>query len=112
MVYFHRIGRTARAGAKGRAITLVSYSSVGEWNEIKKQTNVKMTDLNQKLGIEFKIPDPLKRRADTGRRFNRFAKNTGRQSHGRNRNARDQYAKRKSPQHITTRSYFSKKKRW
>ena len=25
MVYFHRIGRTARAGAKGRAITLFSY---------------------------------------------------------------------------------------
>jgi len=112
MVYFHRIGRTARAGAKGRAITLVSYSSVGEWNEIKKQTHVKMTDLNEKLGIEFKIPDPLKRRADTGRRFNRFAKNTGRQSHGRHRNARDQYEKRKKPQHITTRSYFSKKKRW
>jgi len=112
MVYFHRIGRTARAGAKGRAITLVSYSSVGEWNEIKKQTHVKMTDLNEKLGIEFKIPDPLKRRADTGRRFNRFAKNTVRQSHGRHRNARDQYEKRKKPQHITTRSYFSKKKRW
>jgi len=112
MVYFHRIGRTARAGAKGRAITLVSYSSVGEWNEIKKQTNVKMTDLNQKLGIEFKIPDPLKRRADMGRRFNRFAKNSGRQSHGRLRNARDQYEKRKKPQHKTTRSYFSKKKRW
>ena len=55
MVYFHRIGRTARAGAKGRAITLVSYSSVGEWNEIKKQTNVKMTDLNEKLGIKIKI---------------------------------------------------------
>ncbi|MDO8640189.1 MAG: DEAD/DEAH box helicase, partial [Nitrosarchaeum sp.] len=32
LVYFHRIGRTARAGAKGRAITLVSYSSVGDWN--------------------------------------------------------------------------------
>ncbi len=112
MVYFHRIGRTARAGTKGRAITLVSYSSVGEWNEIKKQTHVKMTDLNEKLGIEFKIPDPLKRRADTGRRFNRFSKNTGRQSRGRHRNARDQYEKRKKPQHITTRSYFSKKKRW
>ena len=112
MVYFHRIGRTARAGAKGRAITLVSYSSVGEWNEIKKQTHVKMTDLNEKLGIEFKIPDPLKRRANTGQRFNRFAKNTGRQSHGRHRNARDQYGKSKKAQHITTRSYFSKKKRW
>ena len=112
MVYFHRIGRTARAGAKGRAITLVSYSSVGEWSEIKKQTNVKMTDLNEKLGIEFNIPDPLKRRADARRPFNRFAKNTRRQSHGRHQNARDQYAKKTKVQHATTRSYFNKKKRW
>jgi len=112
MVYFHRIGRTARAGAKGRAITLVSYSSVGEWNEIKKQTNVKMTDLNEKLGIEFHIPDPLKRRTDTRRPFNRFAKNTRRQSHSRHQNARDQYSKRPKVQHATTRSYFNKKKRW
>jgi len=111
MVYFHRIGRTARAGAKGRAITLVSYSSVGEWNEIKKQTKVKMTDLNEKLGIEFKIPDPLKRRTNTRRPFNR-SKFPSRQSHGRNRNARDQYDKRVKVQHVTTRSYFSKKKRW
>jgi ATP-dependent RNA helicase DeaD len=112
MVYFHRIGRTARAGAKGRAITLVSYSSVGEWNEIKKQTKVKMTDLNEKLGIEFKIPDPLKRRTDTRRPFNRFAKNTRRQPHGRHQNARDQYSKKPKVQHATTRSYFNKKKRW
>jgi len=112
MVYFHRIGRTARAGAKGRAITLVSYSSVGEWNEIKKQTNVKMTDLNEKLGIEFHIPDPLKRRTDTRRPFNRFAKNTRRQPHGRHQNARDQYSKKPKVQHATTRSYFNKKKRW
>ena len=112
MVYFHRIGRTARAGAKGRAITLVSYSSVGEWNEIKKQTKVKMTDLNEKLGIEFKIPDPLKRRTDTRRPFNRFAKNTKRQSYGGHQNARDQYSKKPKVQHATTRSYFNKKKRW
>ena len=112
MVYFHRIGRTARAGAKGRAITLVSYSSVGEWNEIKKQTKVKMTDLNEKLGIEFKIPDPLKRRTDTRRPFNRFAKNTGRKYSGRRQTARDKYEKRPKEQHVTTRSYFNKKKRW
>jgi len=36
MVYFHRIGRTARAGAKGKAGTFVSYSSVGDWNRIKR----------------------------------------------------------------------------
>ena len=94
MVYFHRIGRTARAGAKGRAITLVSYSSVGEWNEIKKQTNVKMTDLNEKLGIEFKIPDPLKRGTDTRRRFDR-SRNSGRRFTGRRPSARDTYDKRK-----------------
>jgi len=61
MVYFHRIGRTARAGAKGRAITLVSYSSVGDFRAIARQTKVQMTDLNKELGIEVKIPDTLKR---------------------------------------------------
>ena len=67
MVYFHRIGRTARAGAKGRAITLVSYSSIADWKIIKKQIKSDLTDLNKKMGIEVHIPDPLKR--DVGRRI-------------------------------------------
>ena len=67
MVYFHRIGRTARAGAKGRAITLVSYSSISDWNVIKRQIKVKMTDLNKEMGIEISIPDPLKREIPTRR---------------------------------------------
>ena len=67
MVYFHRIGRTARAGAKGKAITLVSYSSIGDWKFIKKQIKSDLTDLNKKLGIEVHIPDPLKR--NVGRRI-------------------------------------------
>lgn len=61
MVYFHRIGRTARAGAKGRAITFVSYSSVGDWNLVKRQIKVPITDLNKEMGIQISIPDPLKR---------------------------------------------------
>lgn len=61
MVYFHRIGRTARAMALGRAITLVSYSSVADFEVIKRQIKVDMTDLNKKLGVEVRIPDPLKR---------------------------------------------------
>ena len=67
MIYFHRIGRTARAGAKGRSITLVSYSSVGDWDIIKRQIKSELTDLNQKLGVEINIPDPLKR--NIGRRL-------------------------------------------
>ena len=43
MIYFHRIGRTARAGAKGRSITLVSYSSVGDWDIIKRQRKTKIS---------------------------------------------------------------------
>ncbi len=60
-MYFHRIGRTARAGGKGRAITLVSYSSIGDFNVIKRQIKAEMTDLNKEMGIAIKIPDPLKR---------------------------------------------------
>ena len=111
MVYFHRIGRTARAGAKGRAITMVSYSSVGEWNEIKKQTKVNMTDLNEKLGIEVKIPDPLKRRVAT-RQFSHRIKNHSSQFSRRQMSARNKYDKRKKKIQPITRSYFSNKKRW
>ena len=67
MAYFHRIGRTARAGAKGRAITFVSYSSVGDWNLIKRQIKVNLTDLNKEMGIEIAIPDPLKRQIPSRR---------------------------------------------
>ena len=61
LTYFHRIGRTARAGAEGRAITLVSYSSVDDWSAIKRQIKVPIKDLNESMGIEISIPDPLKR---------------------------------------------------
>ncbi len=67
MVYFHRIGRTGRAGAKVRAITFVSYSSVGDWNLIKRQIKVDLKDLNKEMGIEIKIPDPLKRQIPSRR---------------------------------------------
>ena len=106
MVYFHRIGRTARAGAKGRSITLVSYSSIADWRIIKKQIKSDLTDLNQKLGIEVRIPDPLKR--DTRRRIappmrSNYGKSFGGRSGGYRTNnqrrdspARDQYRRKKT----------------
>lgn len=68
LAYFHRIGRTARAGASGKAITFVSYSSIGDWNIIKRQIKVPLKDLNKEMGIEITIPDPLKRETPS-RRF-------------------------------------------
>jgi len=39
LVYFHRIGRTARMGGEGTAITLVGYGELTEINNIKALTN-------------------------------------------------------------------------
>jgi ATP-dependent RNA helicase DeaD len=47
LVYFHRIGRTARKGGEGTAITLVSYGELSDFNNIKaltKTTIEKLTD--------------------------------------------------------------------
>jgi ATP-dependent RNA helicase DeaD len=48
LVYFHRIGRTARMGQDGTAITLVGYGEISEFNNIKaltKTTIEEITDL-------------------------------------------------------------------
>ena len=131
MVYFHRIGRTARAGAKGRAITLVSYSSIADWKFIKKQIKSDLTDLNKKMGIEVHIPDPLKR--DVGRRIaqpmrsgygrrpsygggRRPSYGGGRSSYGGGRSrdgpARDQYKRKSSARSSYGRQNRDNKKKW
>ncbi len=132
MVYFHRIGRTARAGAKGRAITLVSYSSIADWKFIKKQIKSDLTDLNKKMGIEVRIPDPLKRdvgrriaqpmRSGYGRRPSYGGRNRpsygggGRSSYGGGRSrdgpARDQYKRRSSARSSYGRQSRDNKKKW
>ena len=134
MVYFHRIGRTARAGAKGKAITLVSYSSIGDWKFIKKQIKSDLTDLNKKMGIEVHIPDPLKRnvgrriaqpmRSGYGRRpsygggggRSSYGGGGGRSSYGGGHNrdgpARDQYKRRGSARSSYGRQNRDTKKKW
>jgi ATP-dependent RNA helicase DeaD len=42
LVYFHRIGRTARKGAEGTAITLVSYGEMSDFTNIKALTKTKI----------------------------------------------------------------------
>ena len=135
MVYFHRIGRTARAGAKGKAITLVSYSSIADWKIIKKQIKSDLTDLNKKMGIEVNIPDPLKR--DVGRRIaqpmragygrrpsygsggrrSSYGSGGRRSSYGsgrynRDSPARDQYKKRRTARPTYGRQSRDSRKKW
>jgi ATP-dependent RNA helicase DeaD len=46
LVYFHRIGRTARMGGEGTAITLVSYGELADFNNIKALTKTKIEEVN------------------------------------------------------------------
>ena len=120
MIYFHRIGRTARAGAIGRAITLVSYSSIGDWKVIKQQTKVVMTDLNEQMGIEINIPDPLKRQIGPrrmGYQRSSYGQRRGRSSGSSHRSARDQYDRRNNKPGDRRRdgggkSYYGLRSRW
>jgi len=45
LVYFHRIGRTARMGREGTAITLVSYGELSGFDSIKALTKTKIEEL-------------------------------------------------------------------
>lgn len=65
-VYFHRIGRTARAGAEGRAISLVSQDRVGDFERILAQTKLPIRKLNDELGIAMPVPSSRPRRPSYG----------------------------------------------
>jgi ATP-dependent RNA helicase DeaD len=45
-VYFHRIGRTARMGGEGTAITLVSYGELSDFSNIKAMTKTTIEEVN------------------------------------------------------------------
>ena len=115
MAYFHRIGRTARAGAKGRAITFVSYSSVGDWNIIKRQIKVPLKDLNQEMGIEISIPDPLKRQTPSRRYGGQSRSSYSRGGYGRtdrSRDSRDDRGGRKRYSDKGHRNSYGGRSRW
>ncbi|MEO9294391.1 MAG: DEAD/DEAH box helicase [Nitrososphaera sp.] len=57
-VYFHRIGRTARAGAAGKAISLVSPDRVPDFERILAQTNLPIRKLNDEMGIAVPVAQP------------------------------------------------------
>jgi len=62
LMYFHRIGRTARAGATGRAISLVSQDRVENFGRILRQTQHSIRKLNEEMGISVPIVRQQKRR--------------------------------------------------
>lgn len=55
LIYFHRIGRTARAGGTGKAISLVSQDRIEDFGRILRQTEHPIRKLNEELGIEVPV---------------------------------------------------------
>ena len=53
LIYFHRIGRTARAGGAGKAISLVSQDRVDDFGRILRTTEKPIRKLNEEMGIEL-----------------------------------------------------------
>lgn len=97
LIYFHRIGRTARAGASGKAISLVSSSRYDDFARILKRTELTVKRLNDEIGIEVPTLSVNRNRVNRQRSFNynsqsrrRFGYSRG-VSRGRYHHAHSQY---------------------
>jgi len=84
LIYFHRIGRTARAGGSGKAISLVSQDRMDGFSRILRQTEHPIRKLNEEMGIEVQV---VHHRSNVGyhrtRNYNNNNNNNNRGYHGR-----------------------------
>jgi ATP-dependent RNA helicase DeaD len=55
MMYFHRIGRTARAGATGNAVSLVTPERLDDFARIFRNTKQPIHKLNDEMGISVPV---------------------------------------------------------
>ena len=97
LIYFHRIGRTARAGGSGKAISLVSSSRYDDFARILKRTELTVKRLNDEIGLEVPTLSVNRNRVNRQRSFNynsqgrrRFGYSRG-VSRGRYHQAHSQY---------------------
>jgi len=54
LVYFHRIGRTARMGREGTAITLVGYGEMEELDRIRALTKTPIEELESEIRVSYR----------------------------------------------------------
>jgi ATP-dependent RNA helicase DeaD len=80
--YFHRIGRTARAGAQGTSLSFVSQNDMFTLRKIQNITQNSLKNLNTELGIEVDFKDSI---GSGGPRNNRYRSSYQKRDYGRNR---------------------------
>ncbi len=77
MVYFHRIGRTARAGKTGSAIIFVTEEYWNDFNTIRSQTNIRIEKMNVNVQ-EFTVVRSSQGKFGAVRRFGQGTFSRGR----------------------------------
>ena len=88
LIYFHRIGRTARAGATGKAVSLVSQDRIDDFGRILRQTKHPIRKLNDEMGIEIPI---TQQRQQYPRSFSGRFQSRNYQYHNRDRRGGTKY---------------------
>lgn len=86
LTYFHRIGRTARAGRNGKAITLVSNSEYPDFNRIAGMTEAEIKRVTDILPAGYKPPSPEQ---TSNQHFNRGGNRSFRRNYRGQRSRRD-----------------------
>ncbi|MAG38216.1 ATP-dependent RNA helicase [Candidatus Pacearchaeota archaeon] len=85
--YIHRIGRTARAGKNGEAISLISHTDYANFNDVvnKNEVNVEKMELPviEKLHVDIQKRGPSRDSRGRGRGGSRYGGNRGSESRGR-----------------------------
>ena len=66
LVYFHRIGRTARMGREGTAITLVGYGEIPELSRIKALTKTAIEELEGGIRVSYREPREMHKAVCSG----------------------------------------------
>src|SRR5918994_669824 len=83
MIYFHRIGRTARACTTGKAISLVVPQRIQDFERILRNTKQPIRKLNDEMGISIPIAQKgsygrdRKFRSHRGQRYNGNRRQSG-----------------------------------
>ncbi len=101
MIYFHRIGRTARAGATGKAISLVIPQRIQDFERILRNTKQPIRKLNDEMGISIPIAQKRsfsrdrKFRSHRVQRYNGNRRQSGTSSSGYNQSKSHNYEKQR-----------------
>ena len=92
--YTHRIGRTARAGQEGVAVTLVSHKDFDNFRHVQRDKTLDIVELDPPQVEHVPFVKSVPR---SGGSFGRGARNSGRSSFGRRRESGDRRSSSRSP---------------